>query len=246
MDLQSYLHNEYIKRCQKNPSYSLRAFAKALNLDNSTLSQIIRGKRKITRRMVIKVAEQLRLDPSTLEDILEAVSSNHAALKKYTELSLDNYKIMAEWFHYALFELVTIKNFKADPKIIARQLEITASQAHNALKRLFRVGLIETTSDGLIKQKSDYITTTGNNFTASAFRLLQKGIMERSLRALAEIPFEERDHTSMTMAINSRRLPEAKRRIKNFRRTLCADLQSETDRDSVYQLAVSFFPLAKA
>jgi predicted enzyme related to lactoylglutathione lyase len=37
------LQRELAKRCAENPQFSLRAFAKALRIDHSTLSQILRG-----------------------------------------------------------------------------------------------------------------------------------------------------------------------------------------------------------
>ena len=54
---------------------------------------------------------------------------------------------------------------------------------------------------------------------------------------------ELRDQSSMTFAMNTKQLNEVKKRIKNFRRGLCAFLQKTKDRDAVYQLGISFYPV---
>jgi hypothetical protein len=48
------------------------------------------------------------------------------------------------------------------------------------------------------------------------------------------------------MAIDPRDLPEAKERIKKFRRELMTYLQRKGTRfDEVYQLAISLYPISK-
>jgi hypothetical protein len=54
---------------------------------------------------------------------------------------------------------------------------------------------------------------------------------------------ELRDQSSMTLAMNTKQLNVAKKRIKNFRRNLCTFLQKTKDRDAVYQLGISFYPV---
>ena len=57
------LQNELINRCEKNPNYSLRAFAKSLDIGPSALSQIVRGKRKLTKKMTLRLADRLDISP---------------------------------------------------------------------------------------------------------------------------------------------------------------------------------------
>jgi hypothetical protein len=57
---------------------------------------------------------------------------------------------------------------------------------------------------------------------------------------------EERDHTSIMMATDSKRLEEAKKMIKRFRRRLCSFMEQCESKNSIYQLSISFFPILKA
>jgi len=244
-DFRLYLQNELIERCKKNKGYSLRSFARFLGLDPSTLSQILRRKRNLTRKSKLVLGHRLGLGPEEMTQFLGVSESLGEKIGQAQELTLDTFRVIADWYHYAIFELVTISNFQPDAKWIAKTLAISINEAHAAIERLLRLELIEIGRNGKWKQGSDLITTTGNSFTATAFRKLQKQVIERAMTALEEVPIENRDQSSMTMAINSKRLPQAKERIKKFRRELCTFLQKDQIRDSVYQLGVSFYPLTK-
>src|ERR1700733_14993200 len=57
-----FLQAELGRRCAKNPHYSLRAFAKFLAVDHATISQVLRGKRPLTARMISRLGIRLGLD----------------------------------------------------------------------------------------------------------------------------------------------------------------------------------------
>ncbi len=58
--LRTILANEFQRRRAVNPRYSLRALAKSTELDHSTLSQLMRGKRALTWKSIRRIATQLR------------------------------------------------------------------------------------------------------------------------------------------------------------------------------------------
>jgi len=58
-DFRLYLQNTLIERTSSNPSYSLRAFAKHLNIEPSALSKILNGKRRISKKMFTKISLKL-------------------------------------------------------------------------------------------------------------------------------------------------------------------------------------------
>ena len=58
--LRSILEKEFARRQQVNPRYSLRAFAKSVDLEHSTLSQLMRGRRRMTWKSIQAIAGKLR------------------------------------------------------------------------------------------------------------------------------------------------------------------------------------------
>ena len=72
--------------------------------------------------------------------------------------------------------------------------------------------------------------------------ILFSTFIKQSIDALFAVPVESRDITSMTMAIDKNKIPEAKRKIKQFRRNLCQFLESG-EKNEVYNLNVQLIPL---
>lgn len=66
-DYRTILKNELEDRKSKNESYSLRAFAKFLELSPSCLSEIFSGKRHLPMNKVNAVTEKLSLTPENAE-----------------------------------------------------------------------------------------------------------------------------------------------------------------------------------
>lgn len=250
-DFRLFLQKELLKRCKANPKYSLRAFARLLNAEPSFVSKLLNRKRSITPALVRRFGKQLGFGPSETARYLEGLSEKQpvksvgTSKTDYRNLSLDHFEMIADWQHYAILELVSVNGFQASFRWIATRLGITVSEARAAVERLERLEFLEITEDGRWINCSGSNTTVGNEFTAVAFRKLQKQILEMAIDALEDTPIEKRSQTSMTMAIDSSKIKEAKKRIDVFRRDLTTYLQSGSKRDGVYQLSVSLYPLTK-
>jgi transcriptional regulator with XRE-family HTH domain len=59
VEFRTWLRSEFDRRRKANPRYSVRAFAKALKIDHSTLSQLLRGKRTLTGKMMARLRARL-------------------------------------------------------------------------------------------------------------------------------------------------------------------------------------------
>jgi uncharacterized protein (TIGR02147 family) len=249
-DMRSFLQQELLRRCRRNPGYSLRAFATQLRVEPSALSKILAGKRGISPRMFDHFVQKLSLAPAEADRLRARIKRKHAtasaSTSDYQQLTLDMFQVVSDWYHYAILELTHVESFESDPKWVAQTLGITVSEVNIAVERLTRLELMRIDETGRWIDEAGATTNIQNDFTAIALRRLQAQILEMGSLALEETPVDERDNTSMTMAINSRLMPEAKQRIKKFRRELCDFLKSEGPYDRVYQLGVALYPVSKS
>jgi len=234
--LRQALSQELKRRCGKNPSYSLRAFAKALAVDPATLSQILNGKRSVRAAKAEELAR--RAGVSLAPVALQAVEPAHS-------FSIDVFTAISEWYHMAILQLFKLKEFKSEPRWIARRLGVHVEEIKDAMARLERIGLIEPVKDGGWNLITDQVTTLSTPFTYPAFRKYQKQILEQAIEALEEVPIEKRDQSSMVMRFPVKRIQEAKEDLKNFRRSFCAKYENDQTCDEVYQLSLSFFPVTE-
>ncbi len=239
------LKRTFADRSRKNPAYSLRAFARSLDMDSSTVSALLSGKRPITLKLARKIIDGLGItNPIESQALLIATLSEHKEEVSigYTELTLEVAEAVSSWEHFAILALFETRDFKGQVGAIADRLAIPIGIVLECLNRLEKIGLIARS--GTTWQ------LTGKNMAAPSdipSETLRKGHHQNILKALSSLeadPIEIRDISGMTMAVSRRKVVEAKRMIQDFRRRLSAFLE-EGDRDSVYRLNIQLFPLSR-
>ncbi len=250
------LQRELERARQKNPAYSLRAFARRLGVHPSALSEILNGKRQVTQRMARKLLQGIDASPDELGFLLSQVrvkrrtrSAVEAAKttdsKNFVQFDLDRFHLVAEWFHFAIYSLAETADFRSDPIFVARRLGIQEREAKQALKRLERLGLLKEENGEL--RSTGVSIATPSDIADVALKRSHRQELELALRSLNEHSVHDRDITSISMATSPAKLVEAKKRIKEFRRSLCAfleDLPSQEKTD-VYQMNFQLFPLTR-
>lgn len=246
-----WLQKEFTDRCRRNGRYSLRAFAKLLQMEPSSVSQILSGKRIASQKVVSQICARLSVAPEQAQafqqEILKRkkrIDTAELASHDYFQVNADIFAVIADWYHYAILELTFVREFKSNPKWIATKLGISATEATLAIERLKRLGLIEEKNKKLVKTTA-HLTNGPDGFTAPALRELQRQLLQKAIDAIDECAPEEKDITSMTMAIDPLKLPEARAKIRNFRRELCGFLETSGHQTRVYNLGVQLFPLSK-
>lgn len=230
-----YLLRDFGAKKGKNPSYSLRAYARSLEIDSSLLSKVMQGKRPISKKLAAHAWQKLKLGSN---DTLVRTTD-------FQKIELDYFRMIADWYHFAILELTQVYNFKPDIPWIARHLSLPESVIQDAADRLFRLDFLKKGIKGQWIPSAP-TSTVSHQFTEPALKLLQKQILEQAIEALQKVAFAERDQSAITMCIDSRKLPEAKERIKKFRRQLMKFLESSKKRDRVYQMSIALFPVSHA
>ncbi len=253
---QKTLREELQRRCEKNPRYSVRAFARALSVDVGALSRVLSGKQIPSMKLAKTLLDALELPAEDEQSFFASLAQTqkarnlqrlNPAFRRFDttvgpkELSIDLYRVIADWYHAAILELTFTEELKSDPRVIARKLAISIAEAKLAVERLLELGLLEE-KDGVLKKSAEQLTTSDKNLTTPALRKNQKQFLEKAIHSLENDPIEDRSTTSMTMAIDPDKLPEARKMIRDFNRTLCQFLESGK-RTRVYNLGVALCPL---
>ncbi len=251
LDFRGYLQDFLVSRTKRNPAYSLRSFARQLGVEPSYLSKILRGHRSITVRFIHQVSPSLGLNRDEISFFVDQLKARTEARKNpdlaqpaaFSELSMDTFKMIADWYHYAILELTETRNFVSCYKWISRRLKVTEEEVSQAIERLIRLGFLDRRADAQLVNVSGRNTTLGHPSTSLALKSLQKQILSQAIGALEELGLEVRDQSSLTIAIDPTLLPEVKKRIMKFRRELCSFLDEQShEKSEVYQLSLSFFP----
>lgn len=256
--IQRVLKKELDSRLKKNPRYSLRAFARFLEMAPSKLSEIINGKAGLSLKSAQKIAYKLNLsedekntfcDSAELQFARKAIDREKARYRltrksasvKYQKVSLDTFESIYEWYCFAILELVETTQFKNDSTWIAKQLGITNAESTSALERLKKAGLLVEENGSL---KTDFsMRTTTTNIPSEAIRKFHHQILQKAVKNLKAENIDNRDYSTALISIDKSQLKMVKNRILKFRKSLLRELSKSTPKDEVFCLSIQFFSI---
>lgn len=245
----SFLQEELARRCAGNSQYSLRAFAMHLDVDHSTLSQLLRARRRFTEARIRDLGARLGLPAVEIERYVAgedgvADVGGSGATSEIRRLARDTASVLSDWHHYAILELVRLDSFRPDVGWISRVLGIAADDVNISLQRLCHLGLLRMEGDTWT-DLCGHASAGFDGFQETTLRRLFEQTRKLAIAAVEESPTSIQEHTSTTVAIDSSRLPAAIERIARLRRDIIEFLEQDGDRDAVYQLEISLFPLTR-
>lgn len=254
-DYRDTLRSELERRRERNPAYSLRAMARDVGLAPSRLSEVLSGKAGLSSARAAAIADRLGLSGTERAAFLQQVRSRHArspwaredARRQLGQLpggevlhaiTLDQFRLIADWYPNAILELTQVKGFRGQTRWIAQRLGLMPAQVESAARALRRAGLLSPRG----WKPTHAHEATPTDIPSSAIRAHHTQILTRAERALHEHPVDQRAFGALTLAFDSARLPEAKRRITEFRRAFNREFALPAgEADRVFCLAVQFF-----
>ncbi len=242
------LQKEFTTRCEKNPSYSLRSFAKSLGISHTVLSLVMSAKRPLSKGACEKVSERLNLGPVERQKLLTLQNAKSkkpikAAAFEFQKVDLATFELISNWIHYAILSLLEVEGSEFEPKWLASRLGANEMQVRIAMDCLKELGLVKETK-GKWKQTGKAIKVE-NNVSTVGTKKFQKQLLEKAIESLENDPIEVRDFSSMTLAMDPKDIPYAKERIRQFRRELTAELEVKGKPREVYNLTVQIYPVTK-
>lgn len=249
-----------------NPGYSLRAFARQLDVSSAVLSQVLNAKRNFSPKLALQVAERLKLkedenhyfcllaqyEAATVPSLkaqlhsrlLDAQSNREEAGIIPQDYSVEVFKLISDWYHLPIVEMTELKDFDFNAKNIAHRLGITKNQAEVAIERLERLEMIEKKADGGYR-KSHLDIHFRSDVMNAALNSFHRQMIGRASEAVAEQKREDRYIGSNTIAIDPKLLPKATELFAKFRNDLVQLFNSGEKNTEVYHLGLQLFRLTK-
>jgi uncharacterized protein (TIGR02147 family) len=249
--LQKILQKRLASLKARNPAYSIRAFSKQVGVTPGTLSLILLGKRKASKKLALKIADKLALDPCERSELLECfpkprrqASTEEGPTLSYLQLTADQFRVVAEWHYFAILNLIELKNFKSGIASIANRLGVSETKTKDAIERLKRLGMLAEDELGNFSRTQARYRTTDDIADIS----LQKShheTLELAKESIIRDSVDRRDFTWVTFAMDKKKLPQAKTLIRKFQDDLIDLLDQNSEPDEVYRLSMQLFPLTQ-
>lgn len=236
------LSRTFEQRRAKNTRYSLRAFARSLNLDSSTLSGIMAGRRKVSPKQAVRLLQKIGINDADFQIRVLAplVGVDLPRPPDYSEMNLDLLNLVRDWEHHAILAAFDI-DATLTPERLAEYFDVPLERIHKALERLQTAGLLQNENGAWrsLQPRHAFIPRIANADVAEGHRQH----LEKAAHSLANHPIDRRDITGTTFRFNPEKMEAARELARDFRRRMAS--LAEDGASEVYRLNVQLFPLGK-
>lgn len=258
-DYRSYLKATLSERNGTSKGYSLRAFSEKVGISNSFLSEVLNNKKALSVEIAFKIAIRLNLteletqylcllvqieqekDSDFREELFNRLNALNPTQKRH-DLSIDLFKIISDWHHFAILELSYLPSFSGEPEYIAKKLGISRVDADLALGRLLRLGLLEVNNKGSYKKAHDVVLTE-SKIPMQAFKRFHAQLLEKAKESLEAQTPKSRLSATDIISFDSKHLPAVDKLSRQFSAAVMKISEQSKVKDNVYALSVHFFNL---
>lgn len=252
---------------EANSSYSLRAFAKKLGLSPGALSSILNRKKKLSVERAHEVAIALGLDVKETEYFMALVQLEGAKSEtlrvQYLEkikalnpkinqsnnlreslIGLEHFKLISDWYGFAILELITHTSEKWNAKTISKRLGLSKANVELTLERLIKLKLIQDDSGSYIRVADSVMIESA--IPNDALKKYYEGVHVESMKSIHEQTPSEKVIGAEVFSFDPSQLDKV-RELTNAYLDSLSRLANECDnKTEVYQAIANVFRLTKA
>lgn len=243
-----FIEDVFCERRAKNPSYSLRAYARFLQISPARLSQILSRSRTITSGQITKIAIANALTPRQSAKLMESISKVTPKSRKQSEyFSLNDaaYNVLSDINSSALLAALKLTNSdtKTQLKFLTLKLGLSSVEVRRIMESLLTCGLVQIVDGSYVATAANVASTT--DIRSSALRKYHKSILEKAIDSIESQSLDERDLSSITFVLDPAKIALAKEKIRHFRREMMELFESSGKPSEVYALNIQLFKLSK-
>lgn len=263
LDYRDLLKDAFEEKKAASPLYSYRMMAEALGQDTSNIFRILQKDAHLPARCQSRAIEYLNLtgraaeyfvqliayarekNPQARHDILEkAMALRDVANRQLSEHELAYFR---DWWIVAIRSLLEVVNGQVNPAALAQRLSppITEADVVKSLDMLLELGLVKKASSGRLVLSDAHLNAGGDEKT-QAVRHFQRQILALASESLERFPREQRDVSTLTIAVDQNAFIEIREMLREFRQQVQKRVEEAPRPDRVMQMSMAFFPLAPA
>jgi uncharacterized protein (TIGR02147 family) len=255
-DYRTLLKEVFAERRLLESKYSLRAFARDLDIEPAQLSRVLKGTHNISLQAAQKIAPRIFKQKRRQNFFLDLVSVSlakrpqdaAAALARIersqslpSTLELSWIEVLSDWYNLALIDLISLPNAPADSHGLAKYLGISLAEVTASLERMQSLKLIEKKEDRWQKVSAELATPHG--IPSTAIRRFHKQMIQKAIDSVDSQPVDERFLFGRTMTLKKSNLPKLEALTQEYLEQLRELSEDAEGGDSLYQVNVQAFNL---
>lgn len=255
-----YLNREFDRRRQSNASYSIRAFARDLEMSPQKLGQVLRGTSGLSVEAATDLAGRIELNQNERELFLAMVEAKHhrsstvrktaaeklermRAAQEFERIPAEQHKEFMQWYYNPILLLTDLEDFKPTAEYVSSRLGLTKKVAADAIEKMLEVGLlVRDEKKGWRRGKKNIFVKADQSF--AELREYYSQYISKAAESVHREPFEKRDVSLGLVTVRESDIGWVKEEIKKFRQQLMKKLiDSSEPSERIYALAIQYFPV---
>lgn len=243
-----FLEKELEIRRKKNPRYSLRGYARSLNLSPALLSRILNRKHKLSYRTFSKIDQSLEIPFEIRTGILKELESEDSQRKRSNAklrepMTVEDFSEISNWQSLAIMSLGTLEKNSNDPYWIAEKLEVSVEEARGFYSRLKGLGYITEENHSFKRTKKWLSVSPG--ISVKVIREYHKQTIQKAISSIDQKSIDERSIHGLAFPTNPEVMDEVNNEIRRFCNRISSISKKASGPKSVYHLSVQYFPLTQ-
>lgn len=266
LDYRKFLLDFYELEKSLDSTFSYRVFATAVDMDASLLLKILQGKRHLSSKSLQSFIDFFKFKEGKAEYFRQLVAYGKAkvdedvrtlfeSLQKMRpaacrELDEARYRYFQQWFYPMVRSALDVFCYKDESDGAALGLccipKLTAAQVNAAVTALLQLELAERSPDGRVVPTEGHVKTK-ERWHSACISNYQSSIAELAKNSIENTPKEERDISTLTMALDSSQIQKIREILADARKSIVKVVNAMPSDvcDSVYQLNFQLFPMMK-
>jgi uncharacterized protein (TIGR02147 family) len=255
-DYVDVLQAEFGLRKKKNPSYSIRAFARDLKTSHSRLSEIFRGQGFFSKDKVKSISVLLKHSQfekeyceklaglrwekrKEIRHIIYKDLSKMRAKRKFSVKGKHTFSILDRWYYLPLMEYLTLGVSLSEAAIL-KKMNISKAEYDQGVHTLKNYGFLKLNADGTW-EKSEPILKFETPVPSSAIQEYHRNYLRMAENCITNQSIEQRKLLSGVISIKSSLIDEARAAIEAFAADFSVRFASEDAADAVMNFGIQFF-----
>ncbi|MGZ3775180.1 MAG: DUF4423 domain-containing protein [Pseudobdellovibrionaceae bacterium] len=237
---------------KKTSSFSLRQrTAKSGALSQALISQILNGKRQLTRDNFPALAVIFKLTKIE-QDYIERQLWQSVSMACRLQESIDlpakrqaRNHILADWLHPYVKDLVNLNGFLPNPQHVHQMLHGIASpeRIKKSMDFLLREGFWRRNLKGDIVPDEASVVTT-NEIPNENIRAFHKKALDLARRGIVTLPSHRRKAATILISLNKDKMDELRGIVDSFQQQLFEFIEKNPDgKDHLVQVAIHLTPI---
>ncbi|MGL1903224.1 MAG: TIGR02147 family protein [Fibrobacterales bacterium] len=263
-DYRLFLRDHQAMKSTQNRSFSWRYYAQKAGINSTSFyTQVVKGKRNLTKETILKTCIAFALGDEEAEYFENLVSFNQAKsvkaqqiffekiieqqkIRNIKHLKEEQFEYLSQWYHSAIREAVLIYDFKGNYAALGQFLKpsIPAKAAQDSVELLLKLGFLTHDNDVFVQTEPVLSSSHQNNFSSHQVVNYQIEMLQMAIASFDRWKPRQRLSSSTTMSVTKESYSQAVDIIRDCRSKLMKLALNTTVAEQVYMLNINLFPLS--